>query len=310
MTFRDKLAAGDPVITLELSPPKGTDPGVVLRQARTLSGLVDAINVPDCQIAILKTSSMVTSHLIERETGIEAVWQLTCRDRNLIALQSDLLGGYALGLRNLLALTGDPVQLGDQKDVAKQVFHLDAIRMLDLLQQLNNGLDATGRPLKHGGTDYCVGAALNPFRVFKRAQQLRIAQKMERGVQYLQTQPVYTVEAVERMQEVLAAVAVEAGIARPPRLLVGIIPPKSADAARYMNKAIVGVDIPASLIDLLDRADDPARESLAFCTDLVQAIQPLNPDFHFMPIGMVSRMPAFLSACLGRQPVAPPTTVG
>ena len=115
MSLRSKLDAGEPVITVELSPPKGTDVARLLSQAESLKGRVDAINIPDCQLSMLKMSSLAASKLIQDATGIEAVWQLTCRDRNLIALQADILGGYALGLRNILALTGDPGQIGDQK---------------------------------------------------------------------------------------------------------------------------------------------------------------------------------------------------
>lgn len=295
-SFRDKIEAGSPVVTLELSPPRGTDATWVIEQARKLKGKVDAINIPDCQLSLLKMSSMCTSKLIQDETGIEAIWQLTCRDRNLIALQADLMGGYALGLRNVLALTGDPVQLGDQKEFAKQVFHLDSVRLLHLIQGLNNGVDAASNELKKGGTDFLVGAALNPFRVFKRAQQLRIKQKIERGVKYFQTQPVYSVETVERMVEMLDDVTDEMGI-KCPQVLIGIIPPKSAKAARYMNKSVVGLQIPESFIDLLERSDDPAKESIKFHIDLVESIKPICPSFHLMPVGMVKHVHELLDAC-------------
>ena len=305
MTLREKLEAGLPVVTLELSPPKGTDVSRVLKQARGLIGRVDAINVPDCQLSMLKMSSMVTSKLIQDETGIEAVWQLTCRDRNAIALQADILGAYALGLRNVLALTGDPVQLGDQKDVAKQVFHLDSVRLLDLIHHLNNSKDFNGAEMKSGGTDMTVGAALHPAKVFSHAQQQRIQYKIERGVRFFQTQPVYDVESVERMMEMLDQVSSRMGVPLP-RVLVGIIPPRSADAARHMNRAVVGVNIPQSLIDLLDQAEDPAGESIRFCTDLVESIKPLCDSFHFMPVGMVNRMPPLLETCF---PAVSPSTV-
>ena len=296
MTFKEKLLSGKTVVTLELSPPKGTNVEALLNQARGLVGYVDAINVPDCQLSILKMSSMVAAALIQNEVGLETIWQLTCRDRNLIALQSDLMGGYALGLRNMLALTGDPIQLGDQKDHAKQVFHLDSTRLQELICALNRGEDATGKALKHGGTNFMVGAALNPFRVQKRAQQLRLQQKIENGVTFFQTQPVYSIDPIEPM---LAAVSEAAqAVGKPtPRVLVGIIPPKNAQAARYMNQAVVGIEIPESFIELLEKAEDPSAESIRYCADLVESIKPLCNGFHFMPVGMVSKIGTLLEQC-------------
>ena len=296
MSLRTKLASGEPVVTVELSPPKGTDVTRLLAQAATLKGRVDAINIPDCQLSMLKMNSMAACKLIQDATGIEAVWQLTCRDRNLIALQADLLGGYALGLRNILALTGDPVQIGDQKAHAKQVFHLESVRLLDLLQALNSGLDACGQELKAQGTQFTVGAALNPFKLSNRAQQLRLQQKMERCVTFFQTQPVYNRETVEKMVDLLHDTTQQVGCP-PPKLLLGIIPPKNAEAARRMNQDIVGVNIPESFIEMLERSSQPALDSIKFCAEIVHDLKPLANGFHFMPVGMASKMGLMLDEC-------------
>lgn len=296
MSLRDKLASGEPVITVELSPPKGTDVTRLLEHALALKGKVDAINVPDCQLSMLKMSSMATSKLIQDHTGIEAVWQLTCRDRNLIALQADLLGGYALGLRNVLALTGDPVQIGDQKEHAKQVFHLESVRLLDLVKTMNNGKDACGQPLKGQGTDYTIGAAINPFKLGNRAQQLRLKQKIEREIHFFQTQPVYHREPVEQTLALLQRLGHELGC-QPPKLLLGIIPPRSAQAARRMNQEIVGVNIPESFIEILERSSQPVLESIRYCADVVQQLKPLADGFHFMPVGMASKVGLLLDEC-------------
>jgi len=296
LSFRAKLASNEPIITVELSPPKGTDVSKLLEHAAGLKGKVDAINVPDCQLSMLKMSSLAASKLIQDTTGIETVWQLTCRDRNLIALQADLLGGYALGLRNVLALTGDPVQIGDQKEHAKQVFHLESVRLLDLVQTMNGGKDACGQELKGQGTQFTVGAALNPFKLSNRAQQLRLQQKIERCVDFFQTQPVYHREPVEKMLELLLDSAEQAGCP-PPKLLLGIIPPRNAQAARRMNKEIVGVNIPESFIELLERSSQPALDSIRFCTEVVQELKPLVDGFHFMPVGMASKIGILLDEC-------------
>jgi methylenetetrahydrofolate reductase (NADPH) len=296
LSFREKLDAGETVVTVELSPPKGTDVSRLLANAEALKGKVDAINVPDCQLSMLKMSSLAASKLIQDATGIEAVWQLTCRDRNLIALQADILGAYALGLRNILALTGDPVQIGDQKDLAKQVFHLESVRLLDLLNTLNHGQDACGSELKQQGCDFTVGAALNPFKLSSRSQQLRLQQKMARGVHFFQTQPIYGIEPAERVQEALQEAATEVGCL-PPRLMLGIIPPKNATSARRMNQEIIGVNIPESFIEILERSSQPAMESIRFCADLVQSLKPYTDGFHFMPVGMVSKIGLLLDEC-------------
>jgi methylenetetrahydrofolate reductase (NADPH) len=296
LSFRTKLASGEPIITVELSPPKGTDVTRLLANAANLKGKVDAINVPDCQLSMLKMSSMAASKLIQDATGIEAVWQLTCRDCNLIALQADLLGGYALGLHTVLALTGDPVQIGDQREHAKQVFHLESVRLLDLLQTLNSGKDACGQELKGSGTQFTVGAALNPFKLSNRAQQLRLQQKVERCVSFFQTQPVYHREPVERMLELLHTTAEQAGCPKP-KVLLGIIPPRSAQAARRMNQDIVGVNIPDAFIEMLERSSQPALDSIRFCADIVHDLKPLADGFHFMPVGMASKIGLLLDEC-------------
>lgn len=296
MSFHTKLASGEPIVTVELSPPKGTDVTRLLSHAEALKGKVDAINIPDCQLSMLKMNSMVASKLIQDHTGIEAIWQLTCRDRNLIALQADILGAYALGLRNILALTGDPIQIGDQKSLAKQVFHLESVRLLDLLQALNSGQDACGQDLKAEGTQFTIGAAINPFKLSNRAQQLRLQQKMERCVNFFQTQPVYNRDTVEKMVELLNETAQQVGCPQP-RLLLGIIPPRSADAARRMNQEIVGVNIPDHFIELLERSKQPALESIRFCAEIVHELKSLSNSFHFMPVGMASKVGLLIDEC-------------
>jgi methylenetetrahydrofolate reductase (NADPH) len=286
--FRTKLKEGERVLTLELSPPKGTDISRVLERAKTLRGRVDAINVPDCQLAMLKMSSLATCRLIQDATGLETVWQMTCRDRNSIALQSEVLGGYALGLRHILALTGDPVQVGDQKDHAKQVFHLESVRFLDMLQGLNAGRDVTGKELPRQGTDLTVGAALNPFRIGQRAQQMRLQQKMERQVSFFQTQPIYDLDAAERLQEAIAQSAEIVGCRRP-KILLGLIPPKNADAARKMNQMISGVVIPPDLIELLERSSQPELDSIRYCADMAARMLPFADGLHLMPVGAMAK---------------------
>ncbi len=284
------------VITVEFSPPKGTNVSQLIERVLSVKGKVDAINIPDCQRSILKMSSLATSKIIQEHTGLETVWQLTCRDRNLLALQADVLGAYALGLTNILALTGDPIQVGDHKEYAKQVFHLESTRLLELVQGLNKGHDATGKDLKHQGTQFTVGAALNPLKLSSSAQRNRLKAKLERGVDFFQTQPVYTPEPIEQMNAILAEACEEVGCCVP-KVLVGIVPPSSAKAARFMNTHVAGINIPESFIDLLEQSNDPKRESILYCAEVINQLKPVSPGFHFMPVGMETRVGELLDKC-------------
>lgn len=277
------LAGPAPLLTLELSPPKGTDTTLLLKKAASLVGLVDAINVPDCQRALLRMSSLVASAVIERETGLPTVWQLTGRDRNLIALQADLLGAHALGLRAVLALTGDPVAVGDQAPAAKQVSHLEAVGLMKLIHQLNDGADAVGKPFRHQGTGFCVGGALNPAAIASTAQQHRIRQKLEAGVTFFQTQPVYQADTVKTTMETVNRLAAEVGCPIP-KVLIGLVPPKSAQMARYLNDTVAGIDIPDTLLHSLETSPDPLTTSMAFCAELAAATRDWADGFHLMPV--------------------------
>jgi methylenetetrahydrofolate reductase (NADPH) len=297
-SFAKKVHSRNHTITVEISPPKGTDYTVFLNHIRPMTGMVDAINVPDCQRSILKMSSMAAAKIIEDELGIETVWQLTCRDRNIIALQADLMGGWALGLRTVLALTGDPVQVGDQAEVAKQVSHLDALRLLQLIKSMNEGKDATGKELRKGGTQFCYGAALNPHRMSREAQLHRLQHKLSLGVQFFQTQPVYDMQTLLEVNELVKDIC-DREHYKPPKLMVGIIPPKSADFARFMNQKILGISIPQSFIDILDRSDNPVDESIRYCADLIEEMAPYAGGFHFMPVGMEKHSARMLETCIG-----------
>lgn len=294
--FAKKVASRNHTITVEISPPKGTDVTTFLNHVRPLADKVDAINVPDCQRSILKMSSLAAAKIIQDELGVETVWQLTGRDRNVIALQADLLGAWAMGIRTVLALTGDPVQVGDQAEVAKQVSHVDALRLLTLIQTMNQGKDATGKEFKKGGTQFCYGAALNPHRMSREAQRHRLEMKLSLGVQFLQTQPVYDLNTLLEVNAVIHGICDQHHYPVP-KLMVGIIPPKSAEFARFMNQKILGIDIPQSFIDLLERSKEPIEDSIKFCADMVMQMAPYAGGFHFMPVGMEKHSARMLDAC-------------
>ncbi len=295
-SLREKLNTDQSVITVEFSPPKGTDVSQLIQRVLAIKGRVDGINIPDCQRSILKMSSLATAKIVQDQTGMETIWQLTCRDRNLLALQADILGAYALGLHNILALTGDPIQVGDHKEYAKQVFHLESTRLLELVHNLNEGRDATGKDLKQEGTQFTVGSALNPLKLSSPAQRNRLKIKLQRGVHFFQTQPVYDLEPIEEMNTILAECCKEVGCLVP-KVLVGIVPPSSAKSARFMNTHVAGINIPESFIELLEKSKDPKRESILYCAEVIQRLKPVSPGFHFMPIAMETRVGELLEEC-------------
>ncbi|MEZ4574446.1 MAG: methylenetetrahydrofolate reductase [Vampirovibrionales bacterium] len=300
-TFAQRLAdTNTHALTLEISPPKGSDAAAFLARIKPLAGLVDAINVPDCQRAILKMSSLAASKLIQDELNIEAVWQLTTRDRNLLALQGDVLGAWAMGIRTILPLTGDPVQIGDHAHVAKAVSHLDSLRLIDMIREMNQDLDATGKTLPKGGTRFTYGAALNPHRMSRQAQITRIQAKIAKQVQFFQTQPVYDLTPVKHTLELITHLADKEGVAVP-KLLIGIIPPKSAEFARFMNKNIVGIEIPDRFIEKLEKSADPKQEAITYCADLMATFAPYVDGFHIMPVGMEKSAPVLMETCHRQQ---------
>jgi 5,10-methylenetetrahydrofolate reductase len=173
---------------------------------------------------------------------------------------------------------------------------VDALRLLDLIAGLNKDLDATGKELKRKGTRFCTGAALNPHKMSRNAQIHRLKYKLGAGVDFFQTQPVYDVETVTEISEVIGSLC-DTLHREPPKVMIGIIPPKSADFARFMNQKILGISIPNSFIEILERSKDPVKESIQYCADLVQGMIPHAGGFHFMPVGMEKHSADLLDAC-------------
>jgi 5,10-methylenetetrahydrofolate reductase len=201
MSLREALESGKFVVTAEVAPGKGTDVEHLLEDAAVIKERVDAVNVTDLQSSVMRLGSMAFSHLLT-EIGIDPVYQVTCRDRNCLALQSDLLSGWALGIRNVLALTGDHPVLGDHPK-ARPVFELDSVSLLDVIGKLNSGVDMAGNELK-GTPDFLPGAVVNPGADNEAALDLQIMKmetKIEAGAKFFQTQGVYDLDAFEKFMK-------------------------------------------------------------------------------------------------------------
>lgn len=289
------LASGQPALTAEVMPPRGGDPSRSLAAAGSLRGWVHAVNVTDGSRAVMRMSSLALCRLL-LDAGIEPVLQLACRDRNRIALQAELLGAHALGVRNLLCLTGDPVRAGDQPG-ARPVNELEAVRLLQLVQQFNGGQDPVQGELPDGPTDLFAGAAADPQSASWSGLKSRLLRKKQAGARFIQTQMVMDAEALKRFVGDLAA-----PLDLP--VLAGVFLLKSARNAAFINRVVPGANIPQAVIDRLAGAPDPAAEGVAIAAEQVGAYLQIAQGVHLMAIKAEERIPAILQQA-GLKPLAP-----
>ena len=283
--FRTALAKGDFLITAEVAPPKGTNPAHMMEMAKQLKTRVHSVNITDGSRAVMRMWSLVSALLLLEE-GIEPVYQLACRDRNAIGLQADLLGAHALGIRNVLALTGDPVKAGDHP-TSRAVFELESIRLLQMITKLNSGFDWTDHALTDGATDLCMGAAVDPQCGSWSGLQRRFERKVEAGAEFFQSQ---LITDFDRLDKFMTEIARPAG--KP--ILAGIFLLKSAKNARFINRAVPGVSIPDHIIDRLERAIDPLQEGVTIAAEQVKLAQSLCQGVHLMAIKREDLIPQIL----------------
>ncbi len=289
--LRKYLQSGKFVITAEASPPKGTNSNILKEKAKLYRGKAVAVNVTDNQRAIVKMSP-VPSSLILLQEGVEPVMQITCRDRNRLALQSELLGANALGVKNVLALTGDHISAGDHPE-AKPVFDLDSFLLIHLIQKLNNGYDFNDHPLD-GKTDYFIGGVINPCSANMELQLLRLEKKVKAGVEFIQTQAVYDLDIYEKFYRE----AKKFGI----YILGGILLLKSARMARFLNAKVPGVRVPDKLIEILERSSNPAEEGIRIARDLIYGIADFAEGVHLMSVGQEQQLSRLLDEIIREKP--------
>jgi methylenetetrahydrofolate reductase (NADPH) len=285
MGFQESLAAGKFVITSEIGPPKGTHIQEMMADAELLRGRVDAINVTDLQSSVMRLGSLAVCHLLQ-EKGLEPIFQVTCRDRNRLALQADLLSASVLGIRNVLALTGDYASLGDHPQ-SKPVFDLDSVNLLKVIKTLEGGTDMVGNALQ-GAPRFFPGAVVNPGGNPVEAQIIKMEKKIKAGANFFQTQAVYDVGAFEKFMKRVTPFRVP--------VLAGIILLKSAGMARFMNKNVAGVFVPEPLIQKMAKAEDRVKTSIEIGAELMRDLKGMCQGVHIMPIGWESKVPALLEA--------------
>jgi methylenetetrahydrofolate reductase (NADPH) len=286
MGFSEVLNSKQFVVTAEIGPIKGIDIQEIIEDAELIKERVDAINVTDLQSSVMRLGSMAVCHLLA-DHAIDPIFQLTCRDRNRLALQSDLLSAWVLGIRNVLALTGDHPTLGDHPE-AMPVFDLDSVSLLRVISRLNEGFDMAGNQLK-GAPHLFPGAVVNPGADTEAAfemQIIKMEKKIEAGAKFFQTQGIFDLGLFERFMKRVEGFKIP--------VLGGIILLKSPGMARFMNKNVAGVFVPDPLIKEMEETKDKVRTSIRIAANLIKGLKDLCQGVHIMAIGWEKKIPLVL----------------
>ncbi len=282
MSLREALNKGF-TITAEIPPPRSANGKKNLSVAREVRDLVAAVNVTDNQRGMMRMSALAFSHLLVQE-GCEAIFQLCCRDRNRLALESDLIGAAALGIKNVCVMTGDYPTLGDRPG-AKPVFDLDSIQLLRLVSGLSDGVYGNGKKLKQK-LPFFVGAVVNPFYEPVELELLKVGKKIAAGASFFQTQPFFDIASLDDFLGKIQGFDT--------KFLIGVTPLKSAKMIRFLNDNVLTTPIPQEIERRICGAADPAKEGLKLAAEFVNEIRGRVDGVHLMPIGQIDKLPALL----------------
>ena len=281
-TFGEKLNSNKFIVTAEITPPKGVDTSAAIADAHILKGLVDAVNITDNQRAIMRMSPLALGKILLDE-GHEIILQMTCRDRNRLAIQSDILGAAAFGIKNVCLMSGDHTKNGDHPG-AKPVYDLDSIQLISMVQNMKNGFDLSGCKLK-GAPELIVGAVSNTDSS-QPMQMMKLEKKVKMGAQFIQTQAVYDIGQFEEFTESVAYLDVP--------IIAGVIPLRSVNAIRFMNENIPGINVNNEIVTSMERADDPVLEGMKICAETIDQLKKTCRGVHLMPIGQHLNTPKLL----------------
>lgn len=273
MTFQEKLQSGKKVITAEITPPREGNPQHFVELARKLKPHFDALNVTDNQRALMRMSNLASAALLVRE-GVEAIYQLTCRDRNSLALQSDLLGAQALGIKNVLCLTGDAVKAGHFTE-AKGVFEFESVGLLKMVGQMREGLDSAGKALE-SKLQIWPGAVVNPTVKAPIVQIKRMERKIEAGASFFQTQAVFSHQVMEEFLKMIQHLKVP--------VIAGVLVVRSLKTAKFLQEKVPGVFVPQELFDRLEKAEDQSAAGIKYASELSQKLLGMCQGVHLMAI--------------------------
>lgn len=287
MNFKETLASGKFTVTAEIGPPKGTDIAEMMHHIELLKGKIEAANITDNQSAVMRINSLSVCK-IAIDNGLEPILQMTCRDRNRIGLQSDLLGASILGIHNVLCMTGDHVSAGDHKQ-AKPVYDIESVQLLRVVDGLNHGKDMMGNELK-GATSFFQGAVVTPEANPVEPQLMKFEKKVNAGANFFQTQAIYDIEKFKEFMKFARKF--------PVKILAGFVVLKSAGMANFLNNFVPGINVPQNLIDELKAAGkEKALDTGMNIT--ARHIKQLKDEkicdgVHIMAIGMEDKVPVIM----------------
>jgi len=266
------LTRGEFAVTSECGPPRGADPDVISKKGELLKGVVDAVNVTDCQTSVVRMSS-ISSCLILKEMGFDPILQMVTRDRNRIAIQSDILGAAALGINNILCLSGDHQRFGDHPQ-SKNVYDIDSVQLIMTVKKMRDeGKLLSGEELTKAPQLF-IGAAANPFADPFEIRALRLAKKVAAGVEFIQTQCIYNLDRFETwIRQVL-----DLGLQEKVYILAGVTPLKSVGMARYMKNLVPGMDVPDTIIERLKGVpkEKQGEEGIKICIETIQKVREMK----------------------------------
>jgi methylenetetrahydrofolate reductase (NADPH) len=283
MRLCEKIAQNKFIITAELFPPKGTDISNLMSRADIIGPLVDGINITDNQRASMRLGSIAVSRLL-KEKGYEPILQMTCRDRNRIALQSDLLSAYVLGIENILVLSGDHPAAGEYKDI-KGVYDLDPVQLLTAARMLESGVDLAGKKL-NGSPKFCLGAVVNPTSNPPELQILMMQKKIKAGARFFQTQTVFDVKQYRDFHDKVKPFNV--------KVFAGVTLIKSVQFMDFLSN-LPGVHIPEDVVKRVKGSEDPLKEGIAICAETIRELKAFADGVHIMAIGSEQLIPDILN---------------
>ncbi len=289
MTLEEAITNGKFIITCELAPPKGTDVSNLTKLSSSLKKIVDAVNLTDGQGGNMRMCPLAGATVLLKE-GVDVIWQLTCRDRNRIAIQADCLGASAIGIRNVLPMRGDDPKAGDHPD-AKGVFDLETTELIKVLNKLNQGFDMAGNELK-GKTNFLIGCTAHPNAPDLKKQKETLDQRFEIGASFIQTQICYEIDQMKKFVESLGDLA--------KRTIIGITPLKSLKMANFMNEKVFGVSVPQEVMKRLEASSDAQKEGLNIAKEIVSEIKKIGVGgIHVMAVGQENLLPEIIRSLTG-----------
>lgn len=283
--FEKTLKSGKFTVTCEIGPPKGADTEEIKEAAEILRDTADGINVTDLQSSVMRLGSLTTCYFLKK-WGLEPIFQVTCRDRNRLALQSDLISAYVMGIRNVLALTGDYTTTGDHPQ-AKPVFDLDSVQLLWTMKNLEEGRDLSGNELTRKPS-FFKGAVVNPGADTEASYELQIIKmkkKIQQGAQFFQTQAIFDAEVFKRFVERINKENIKVPI------LAGIILLKSEKMANYMNKFVPGVFVPEQMVKKMEATQDKVSMCIEIASNLIEEVKPYCAGVHIQALGWEKYVP-------------------